>query len=110
VAKHILAWSKSDNYAQTRSAPKFTIEVDDPARWRPTPPAYGDALEPHWPEIRTWVIDSSGQLSAEPHVSFSKQKGSHFYTQALAVQELGQAQTAAEIDTDWYMADDPSDQ
>ena len=36
VAKHILAWSKSDNYAQTRSAPMFTVGVSDPSRWRPT--------------------------------------------------------------------------
>ncbi|MFZ4477020.1 MAG: phosphatidic acid phosphatase, partial [Saprospiraceae bacterium] len=57
IAKHILTWSKSDNYAQTRSAPKFTIETKNPARWRPTPPMYADALEPHWAEIRPWVID-----------------------------------------------------
>ncbi|MBP6813190.1 MAG: phosphatidic acid phosphatase, partial [Saprospiraceae bacterium] len=31
VAKHILAWSKTDNYAQIRSAPKFTIDVESPA-------------------------------------------------------------------------------
>ena len=107
VAKHILAWSKSDNYAQTRSAPKFTIEVDDPARWRPTPPAYGDALEPHWPEIRTWVIDSSGQFSAEPPVPFSKQKGSDFYKQAMEVYEIVKAQKEDEIATAWYWDDNP---
>lgn len=107
VAKHILAWSKSDNYAQTRSAPKFTIEVDDPARWRPTPPAYGDALEPHWPEIRTWVIDSSGQFSAEPPVPFSKQKGSEFYKQAMEIYEIVKAQKEDEIATAWYWDDNP---
>jgi hypothetical protein len=79
VAKHILAWSKKDNYAQIRSAPKFTIEVTDPSRWRPTPPAYADALEPHWPEMRAWVMDSSGQFSVEPPIPFSTKKGSEFY-------------------------------
>ncbi|MBL7827933.1 MAG: vanadium-dependent haloperoxidase [Saprospiraceae bacterium] len=107
VAKHILQWSKSDNYAQTRSAPKFTIEVDDPSRWRPTPPAYGDALEPHWPEIRTWVIDSSGQFSAEPPVPFSKEKGSEFYKQAMEVYDIVKAEKADEIATAWYWDDNP---
>lgn len=66
IAKHILSWSKGDNYAQTRSAPKFTIDTKVPERWRPTPPAYADALEPSWPKIRTWVLDSAGQFMAAP--------------------------------------------
>ncbi len=107
VAKHILAWSKSDNYAQTRSAPKFTIEVTDAARWRPTPPAYADALEPHWPEIRTWVIDSSGQFSAEGPVPFSKEKGSEFYKQAMEVYDFVKTQKEDQIATAWYWDDNP---
>lgn len=107
VAKHILAWSKSDNYAQTRSAPKFTIEVTDPSRWRPTPPAFGDALEPHWPEIRPWVIDSSGQFSSEPPVPFSTQKGSDFYKQAMEVYDIVKAQKEDQVATAWYWDDNP---
>lgn len=107
VAKHILTWSKSDNYAQTRSASKFTITVDDPSRWRPTPPAYGDALEPHWMEIRTWVLDSAGQFLADPPVKFSKEKGSDFYNQAVEVQEFVNAKRDSEVATAWYWDDNP---
>ena len=107
VAKHILAWSKSDNYAQTRSASKFTIEVTDPARWRPTPPAYGDALEPHWPEIRPWVIDSSGQFSSEPPIPFSTEKGSDFFKEAMEVYDIVNAQKEADVATAWYWDDNP---
>jgi len=38
VAATILNWSKKDNYAETRSAPKYNV-VDSPGRWVPTPPA-----------------------------------------------------------------------
>ncbi len=107
VAKHILTWSKSDNYAQIRSAPKFTIEVTDPARWRPTPPAYGDALEPHWCEIRPWVMDSAAQFPAMPPVAFSKEKGSEFYKQAQEVYDIVKAQNEAEVATAWYWDDNP---
>ncbi|MEZ4956319.1 MAG: hypothetical protein R2825_22365 [Saprospiraceae bacterium] len=44
VAKHILAWADKDNYKQTRTFPKFTIN-DNPSRWKPTPPDYMDAIE-----------------------------------------------------------------
>ena len=107
VAKHILSWSKADNYAQCRSAPKFTIEVTDPARWRPTPPAYGDALEPHWCEIRTWVLDSAAQFPPEPPIAFSKEKGSDFYKQALEVYDIVKAQQEDQINTAWYWDDNP---
>ena len=62
VSKAIMAWSKKDNYAQTRSAPKYVVKMDDPGRWIPTPPAYTSALEPHWNEIRPVVMDSCTQF------------------------------------------------
>ncbi len=37
VAKHVLAWSGKDNYKQTRTFPKFSLD-EDPARWQPTLP------------------------------------------------------------------------
>lgn len=107
VAKHILTWSKSDNYAQTRSAPKFTIETKNPARWRPTPPMYGDALEPHWSEIRPWVIDSAAQFKNDPPVAFDTKKGSDFYKQALEVYEIGKNLTEDQKATAWYWDDNP---
>lgn len=108
VGKHILAWSKTDNYAQTRSAPKFTINAKDPARWQPTPPQYGDALEPHWPEIRTWVLDSAHQVAHDPHVPFSKEKGSDFYKEATTVYETVKNLTKEQEATAWYWDDNPA--
>jgi hypothetical protein len=61
VASAILKWSKKDNYAQTRSAERYTV-TDEEGRWVPTPPAYTSAMEPHWNEIRPVVMDSAKQF------------------------------------------------
>lgn len=107
VAKHILAWSKKDNYAQTRSAPKFTIDTKDPSRWRPTPPMYADGLEPHWNEIRPWVLDSAAQFKTDPPVAFSTKKGSPFYQQAYEVYTIVNKLNPRDSATAWYWDDNP---
>jgi hypothetical protein len=89
VADHILAWSGTDNYKQSRSFPKYTIEVEDPATWKPTPPAYMDAIEPHWNKIRTVVLDSAAQFRPAPPTPFSTDKSSRFFEEALEVYEIG---------------------
>lgn len=88
VADHILAWSSKDNYKQSRSFPKYTILSDD-ASWKPTPPAYMDAVEPHWGKIRTFVIDSASQFKPAPATPFSKVKTSAFYKEAAEVYQVG---------------------
>ena len=85
VAKTILAWSKKDNYAQTRSAPRYTV-IDSPGRWVPTPPAYASAVEPHWNEIRTIGIDSADQFVPARPIQFDMiNKTSNYYKQVIAV-------------------------
>jgi hypothetical protein len=88
VAKHILAWSSKDNYKQSRSFPKFSIE-DNPATWKPTPPAYMDAIEPHWAKIRTFAIDSCGQFKPSKPTDFSRDQNSKFYKEAYEVYSVG---------------------
>lgn len=92
VADHILAWSSKDNYKQSRSFPKYTI-VNNPATWKPTPPAYMDAVEPHWNKIRTFAIDSAQQFKPKPPTPFSTDKNSDFYKQAIEVYEAGKGLT-----------------
>lgn len=92
VADHILAWANGDNYKQSRSFPKYTILSDD-STWKPTPPAYMDAVEPHWNLIRTLVIDSAQQFKPIPPTPFSLNKDSQFYREALEVYEVGNTLT-----------------
>jgi hypothetical protein len=85
IGKAILAWSKKDNYAQTRSASRYTV-LDSPGRWVPTPPAYASALEPHWREIRTIVMDSANQFMPPRPIPFNiTNKNSAYYKQVMAV-------------------------
>lgn len=93
VANHILRWSKKDNYAQTRTAEKYNV-TNEEGRWVPTPPAYAQALEPHWNEIRPMVMDSASQfLTPRPPVFDMKNKNSKFYQEVLAVKNAGDSLT-----------------
>ena len=85
VSATILAWSKKDNYAQTRSSSKYNV-LDTPGRWVPTPPAYTSAMEPHWNEIRTLVMDSASQFLVPAPLKFDiTNKNSDYYKEVMAV-------------------------
>lgn len=88
VADHIIKWSSKDNYKQTRSFPKYSID-NSPSTWKPTPPAYMDAVEPHWNKIRTFIIDSASQFQCTPPPPFSTDPKSEFYGLAKEVYETG---------------------
>jgi hypothetical protein len=88
VADHVMSWAGKDNYKQSRSFPKYSIE-DSPSTWKPTPPAYMDAVEPHWKKIRTFVIDSAAQFKPQGPTPFSFDKKSQFYKEALEVYDIG---------------------
>ena len=88
VANHILEWASGDNYNQTRTFPKYTID-DRPYRWQPTPPDYMDAIEPHWNKIRPFVIDSADQFLPIPPTPFDMDENSQFYEEVMEVYEVG---------------------
>lgn len=87
VSDHVLAWADKDNYKQTRSFPKYSI-INDPARWKPTPPAYGEGIEPSWNKIRPFVIDSATQFVPAPPTTFDLDKNSQFYKETMEVYEV----------------------
>jgi hypothetical protein len=93
VAKHILAWSKKDNYAQTRTAPKHTVVIKD-GSWVMTPPMYAQALEPHWRTIRPMVMDSAAQfMPVRPPAYNATDKNSDYYKALMEVKQLGDSLT-----------------
>ncbi|MFP4845131.1 vanadium-dependent haloperoxidase [Winogradskyella sp. PE311] len=85
VIAHVKEWMDKDNYNQTRTMPKFTVDTDDPSRWQPTPPSYMDGIEPHWNKIRPFVLDSASQYKPKKHPEFSLEKGSKFYDELMEV-------------------------
>lgn len=88
VADHIKEWMSKDNYSQTRTFPKFSVNSEDPSRWQPTPPAYMDGIEPHWSKIRPFVIDSSNQFAPTPPPAFSMEEDSDFYKEVKEVYDI----------------------
>ena len=80
VAEHVLAWAARDGYAQTRSGPAYTV-TNEPGTWRPTPPAYMDAIEPNWATLRPFVLDSAAQFKPPPPPPFSLAPGTPFRQQ-----------------------------
>lgn len=88
VVEHVLEWASKDNYNQTRTMPKFSV-TDDPSRWKPTPPAYMEGIEPHWNKMRTMVIDSAAQFRPAAPPAFDLTEGSTFYDLMKEVYDVG---------------------
>lgn len=84
ISKHILAWADKDNYKETRTYPKYSI-TEDPEKWQPTPPDYMDGIEPHWKEIRPFVLDSAEQFVPLPPTEFSTDEESKFFKETMEV-------------------------
>jgi len=92
VASDVLAWASRDHYKETRSYPKYDVD-DALSSWKPTPPVYMKAVEPHWSEMRTFFIDSARQFVPHRPTPFSIEKGSDFYRDAMEVFEAGRTLT-----------------
>jgi hypothetical protein len=103
IAKHVLAYSKKDNYLQTRGLRYSVKSTGD--KWVPTPPQYADAMEPYWPTIRTLVIDSAGQFQPAPVIPFSKDPNSAFRKELKAVYETVNNLTQEQKDIAWFWDD-----
>lgn len=85
VIKHMKTYMDKDNYSQTRTMSKFTVDTDDPSRWQPTPPSYMDGIEPHWNQIRPFLLDSAQQFKPAKHPEFSLEEGSQFHKELMEV-------------------------
>ncbi|MEJ7770170.1 MAG: vanadium-dependent haloperoxidase [Chitinophagaceae bacterium] len=89
ISARVMAWAKNDNYAQTRSAEKYSV-LEEEGRWVPTPPMYAQGMESHWRDIRTLVLDSCSQCKPPRPPKFNMQDTtSEFYRQALEVKKYG---------------------
>ncbi len=93
VSDSIMQWAKGDNYAATRSASKYTVNNDE-SRWGPTPPAYAQAVEPHWNEIRSLLLDSASQfICVRPPAYDVKNKNGFFYKEVMRIKNIGDSLT-----------------
>lgn len=86
MSKAILAWVTKDGYLRRTALPRYSVS-DEPARWRPTPPDYMEAIEPHWNTIRPFTLSSAGQFDPGLPTTFNSDKNSQFYQEAMEVYE-----------------------
>lgn len=84
VADHVMAYYDGDQYKQTRTYPKFSIN-DEGWRWQPTPPDYMDGIEPSWRVIRPFTLDSAEQYKPLPPTEYSEDKNSKWYEEVMEV-------------------------
>jgi hypothetical protein len=87
ISSAVLKWSKSDNYAQTRSASRYEV-TNSSGRWVPTPESYASALEPHWREIRPFVLDSASQCKPGAPPVFTMDRGSVYLNSLMEVKTI----------------------
>jgi hypothetical protein len=92
VAESVLAWTRKDQYRETRAMRRYNL-LKEEGKWSPTPPAYMAAIEPYWNRIRTLTLDSASQYKPAPPVAFSRTAGSSFYQLAHEVYTTGKELT-----------------
>ena len=97
VAQHILAWAMDDNYNQSRSFAKYTV-TDQADRWKPTPPGYMEGIEPHWRDIRPFVLDSAQQFTPPLPTDYSMDQNSQFYKELMEVYNVREALSEEETE------------
>jgi len=84
VANHIVNWSNQDGYLERTAMSQYVLSEEE-GMWKPTPPDYMPAIEPHWNTIRPFVLKSADQFSPNTPTNFSKEKNSQFYAEAMEV-------------------------
>jgi hypothetical protein len=77
VVTQVLAYAREDNYRLLSSYPRYRPKRK-PGNWFPTPPAYMDAVDPHWGRMRTLILDSSAQFPSIRPTPFDTLPGSAF--------------------------------
>ncbi|MEY3687825.1 MAG: hypothetical protein RIR84_666 [Bacteroidota bacterium] len=92
VANEILKYAAGDGYGKLSAFPKYRPKRKD-GYWFPTPPAYMDAVDPHWRTMRTMVIDSANQFRGRPPVPFDTSKESSFHALTEEVYKIGKTPT-----------------
>lgn len=88
IVARVLKYALADNYHKTSGYMRFTPGSFEGA-WKPTPPAYMEAYEPHWKTLRPFILDSSSQFKPASPVPYDAQKGSPFYLLANEVYQKG---------------------
>lgn len=78
IAQNVIAYAKTDGYNKLSTYKRYTPSKKE-GHWFPTPPEYMGAVEPQWPTVRSFFIDSATQFIPPPPAVYSKDSTSEFY-------------------------------
>ena len=78
IARQVIAYAKTDDYNKLSTYTRYSPSKVE-GHWYPTPPEYMGAVEPQWKTVRPFFLDSAGQFTPAPPVTFSKDSASDFY-------------------------------
>jgi PAP2 superfamily len=90
--------------AALRRSPRY-VPPEGPGLWRPTPPALGAALAPHWGGVRTWAPLTRLRLPGPP--GYSPDPASPLGLEALAVRDQTLLNTPDDLACARFWADGP---
>jgi hypothetical protein len=107
VADSVIAWSRRDNYFETRGMMRHVLS-DKPGTWQPTPSAYASALEPNWNKIRPFALTSCSQYSPKEKLKYSPSKQSLFYKNLMQVYTISKTLDSAKKYIALYWDDNPN--
>jgi hypothetical protein len=106
IGKKVLERTTKDMYKQTRGMPKF-IGSHEAGKWRPTPPDYMDAAEPHWAMIKPMLLDSAAQVRCPLPPAFSSDNKSAFAKSVAEVYTITTSLTEEQKQIAKYWDDNP---
>ena len=105
LGRSLVAWIAADGHAGTVGR-TYTPPVGE-SLWRPSPPIFGEAVEPYWSEVRPMVLRRADEVVPVAHVPYSANEGSAFSEQARATYQAGLALTQAQRQTAMFWRDNP---
>lgn len=88
TARSVVAFAANDGYRKLSALQRYRPRRKE-GFWFPTPPAYMDAVDPHWSTMKTLIIDSAGQFPLKAPVPFDTAKGTPFYLLMEEVRNVG---------------------
>jgi hypothetical protein len=106
-ARKLAPWMKNDGYTYTRTLQRFT-SASTTGGWSETPPDYSAALEPHWQDIRPFILESSAAFVVSPMYGYSIEKGSDFRNMVEVVHQTSLELPDSLQDIAFFWDDNPN--
>jgi hypothetical protein len=106
IGTAILARANNDGYAKSRGKVRFLGSSDD-GKWRPTPPDYLEGVEWCWGTQQLFVLKTPDDFPLPQPPTFSKDKKSEYFKQALEVYNQSKTLTPDQLEIAKFWDDNP---